>query len=340
MILIDALYINDSGGKILLDYLINSLEKSSMEVFYLLDKRLEGKIPALKKTNKLAFKVASIKIRSQFYSQHQSQFSAVFCFGNLPPNFQLSVQVFTYFHQQLYISIPKGNSLIFRAKFHLKRFVFKKWLNNTNLWLVQSEEIQRTFTNKFKISTEKVKILPFYPPLEKTVISKIRNTYIYISSGPTHKNHVRLINAFCAFFDKYKVGSLTLTISEDFPELIQLIREKNDAHYPVINVGFVERKELAKIYLESEYLIYPSLAESFGLGLIEAMEAGCKIIGADLPYTYAVCEPSLSFNALDEKSIENAFAMSLETNIEPSVAKVSNKINELLALLQHYEDKK
>ena len=37
MILIDALHINNSGGKILLDYLIKSIEKSNIEVFYLLD---------------------------------------------------------------------------------------------------------------------------------------------------------------------------------------------------------------------------------------------------------------------------------------------------------------
>jgi hypothetical protein len=43
MILIDALYINNSGGKVLLDYLIEELEKTDKEVFYLLDERIQKK---------------------------------------------------------------------------------------------------------------------------------------------------------------------------------------------------------------------------------------------------------------------------------------------------------
>ena len=35
MILIDALHINDSGGKILLDYLIKSIEESDIKVTYI-----------------------------------------------------------------------------------------------------------------------------------------------------------------------------------------------------------------------------------------------------------------------------------------------------------------
>ena len=35
MILIDALYVNVSGGKILLDLLIEELEKKDLEIFYL-----------------------------------------------------------------------------------------------------------------------------------------------------------------------------------------------------------------------------------------------------------------------------------------------------------------
>lgn len=54
MVLIDALYINNGGGKILLDYLVCELEKSGKEVFYLLDKRVENKVPEIK-TNKVAF---------------------------------------------------------------------------------------------------------------------------------------------------------------------------------------------------------------------------------------------------------------------------------------------
>ena len=41
MILVDALYINKGGGKVLLDLLIIKLQKNNIETFYLLDKRVE-----------------------------------------------------------------------------------------------------------------------------------------------------------------------------------------------------------------------------------------------------------------------------------------------------------
>ena len=39
MILIDALYINNGGGKVLLDYLVEHLEVTNLPIYYLLDKQ-------------------------------------------------------------------------------------------------------------------------------------------------------------------------------------------------------------------------------------------------------------------------------------------------------------
>src|SRR5690606_13519896 len=115
-----------------------------------------------------------------------------------------------------------------------------------------------------------------------------KNTYLFVSNATDHKNHKNLIEAFCKFFDKQQVGKLILTVSDFYAETFALIGKKIDEGYPIENIGFVKRDELGEIYQNAEYLIYPSLAESFGLGLLEAVDQGCKVIGADLPYTYAV----------------------------------------------------
>ena len=47
MILIDALFINDGGGKILLDYLIVQLKKSDLDIYFLLDDRIIGNHPGI-----------------------------------------------------------------------------------------------------------------------------------------------------------------------------------------------------------------------------------------------------------------------------------------------------
>ena len=70
MILIDALYINNSGGKVLLDYLIDSLEDTNEEFFYLLDKRIEGNTPKIKEKNNVLYIKANLYNRYKFYVKY------------------------------------------------------------------------------------------------------------------------------------------------------------------------------------------------------------------------------------------------------------------------------
>lgn len=335
MILIDALYINNGGGKILLEYLIETIEKSNINAFYLLDERVQNKHNTISHDN-LVYVKGGLLERNKFYLDNRVRFSKVLCFGNLPPTIKLNVEVYTYFHQPMYLSVPNGFSLIERIKFNLKIAILKITAQNTNYWLVQSDLIKEKLHKKFLFKPENIKVLPFYPQfssLDQDVIRK-GHTYFYVSNANPHKNHTRLIDVFCNFYDKHKKGELILTVCNDFPEILVLIEQKQKKEYPIKNIGFVGRTALQKEYLSSEFLIFPSLAESFGLGLIEAIECGCKVIGADLAYTYEVCEPSIVFNPLDDESIFEAFESSLNGNVKKSIPKIRNNINELINILQ------
>ena len=142
------------------------------------------------------------------------------------------------------------------------------------------------------------------------------------------------IEAFCNFYDKYKIGKLTLTVSEKFNEIKKLIDSKIQQEYPIENLGYVSQDVLIKSYIQSEFVIFPSTSESFGLGLIEGIEFECKIISADLPYTYAVCEPSIVFNPLSIESIEKSFDLAIHNNVKNSILKTKNSISELISLLK------
>ena len=74
--------------------------------------------------------------------------------------------------------------------------------------------------------------------------------------------------------------------------------------------------------------------ESFGLGIIEGIENGCKVMGADLPYTYAICKPSISFNPKLVKSIIKAFETALNTkSIIKTEQLVFNEIDSIKRLI-------
>lgn len=336
MILVDALYINDGGGKILLDYLIVHLNKSKLDVFFLLDARITRKHPEIAACNVQYLKGSFIK-RQLFYRKNKQRFTKVFCFGNLPPNIRLDATVLTYFHNLIYLNIPKDLSLKQRLKIKLKIWTLNRISKNTDYWLVQSDLIKDKLQKKLHLKSESIKVMPFYQQFEEfnSTIIREKNTYLYVSNATPHKNHKILIHAFCKFYDKNKKGKLVLTVNEDYPVVLDLIKDKIDQGYPIKNIGFVDRLTLQKEYLASEFLIFPSLTESFGLGLIEAIECGCKVIGADLPYTYEVCEPSLTFNPSEENSIFNVFENTLNIEIiKPSLARIQNNINQITSLLK------
>jgi glycosyltransferase involved in cell wall biosynthesis len=335
MLLIDAIYINNSGGKILLDFLIESLEKTDFKVCYLLDERIVDNHPIIKTTNKIIYLKAGLFSRHLFYIANSRKFSKVLCFGNLPPSVKINAEVFTYFHQRLFIEAPHSLRLLDKMKIQSKMVVLNFLKNNTNIWLVQSENMKKGLAKKYNLDLSSIKLLPFYSSLKAVEEkSKKKHSFVYVSNGGGHKNHDRLIDAFCSFYDKYRVGELGVTISDFFVDLIEKIVDLKKKGYPIINYGFVNRNELAKVYASSEFLIYPSLVESFGLGIVEAIESECKVIGADLPYMYAVCEPSLSFNPYSIKEIEEAFETAVFSNTKISTQKIDNEIEKLIQLLK------
>ena len=136
--------------------------------------------------------------------------------------------------------------------------------------------------------------------------------------------------------------SLVLTVDIGYLEIYNLIRQKIESGYPIKNLGFINREELYQHYQSAEYLIYPSLSESFGLGIIEAVENGCKVVGADLPYLHEVCDPSIVFNPLDQESIYKSFFYATDgKNIPPTILRTSDQIDELIRLItSDYENSK
>lgn len=332
MVLIDAVFINNGGGMILLNYLIEKLEVTDIKVTYLLDERLRGKIPSIKKGNKVLFLKGKLILRNRFYKKNKTAFDKVLCFGNIPPGSRLTAVVYTYFHQLLFVKVPKEINLITKLMIKLKTLVIIAKLKNTDFWIVQSQITKQGLMKKYHIlEDEIVKVIPFYPPIvSKELIERKKNSFIYVSNAEPHKNQTRLINGFCKFYDEFKIGELHLTVGNEFDKIISLIDSAIQKEYPIVNHGFVSRDELKVLYKSNEYTIYPSLTESFGLGIIEAIENGCKVLGADKDYMHAVCIPSLTFNPEHTEEIYIALKAAYQTKVKESKLLVQDEIQSLI----------
>lgn len=335
MILIDALYINNSGGKILLDYLIEEIEQRKLKVHYLLDDRIVGKHPVIS-DNSVTFVRANLMKRHQFYKENKLNFTKILCFGNLPPTLKTKAVVYTYFHQKLFLEIPSNTHIKSKIIFKMKAAVLNLLKVKTDFWIVQTDAMKQLLIHKLQFgSAVQVLTIPFYPSLEiakKTTNAKYN--YVYVSAGTHHKNHIKLIDAYQIFYGSSdKKSELHLTIGDEFGILQDYIKEKVNLGFPIINHGFVNRNALKEIYSKASFMIYPSLSESFGLGIVEAIESGCEVIGADLPYMHEVCEPSLCFDPNNVDDIVAVLKSSVSGKFKPTKQKIHNQLKDLLQLL-------
>ena len=66
---------------------------------------------------------------------------------------------------------------------------------NSDSWFVQTKIIKERLSKKYLIDNKHINIKPFYPPLNQHDKSKPKNknTFIYVSNGTPHKNHIKLI---------------------------------------------------------------------------------------------------------------------------------------------------
>lgn len=332
MILIDSLYINNSGGFRLLEYLVRVLNKRRIDYYLLADARCQGKFD---KCEHVRYMPASLWERKKFYKAKYNHLSSVLCFGNIPAPIEMDVPVYTYFHNINLLTLAETHSLFQKMKSWLKREVFRYYKKNTDFWLVQTLNTANELVKHLDETSERVKLMPFYELPQE--LSSLANDphgddYVYISNYTGAKGHEELLEAWKILHEKGLYKTLHMTVPEDCPFAIELKKAKEEG-INVINHGFIPFDEVCNLYKKSKAIIYPSHNESLGLGIIEAITAGCDIIGADLPYIHAICEPSLVFNPYSADSIADAVQEYEKGEVNRSELKICNHINEMIDLL-------
>jgi glycosyltransferase involved in cell wall biosynthesis len=332
-LLIDSLYINNSGGKVLLDYLVSELEKKNIEPYYLFDLRCINDYKKIPNQRKLFLK-ASLWNRHNFYKQNKDKFSSIFCFGNIPPTIKLKVPVYTYFHNVSILKAATNYGTKERILKYLKRKFIEKVSKNTSLYIVQSSFVKRLLCDIFKITESNCIVFPFFKEYDEKTdenVKKIENGFLYVSNGNTHKNHENLLTSWEQLAERGFYPELHLTITSQFDYLIKRIENLNNKGFNILNHGFINPIEL---YKKSKFVIYPSLIESFGLGLIEGIKFNCDLVTSNREYVYEVVKPSFVFDPENPTSIANAVIDILnKKDYSKSEIIVENKIDELIQFI-------
>lgn len=330
-VLVDALYINNSGGVRLLEYLVRILYKRKVNFFLLADSRCAGKFDYCH----TKYINASFFRRTLFYTEYSKRYSTVFCFGNIPSPIKMNVPVYTYFHNINLLTLNEAKSKKQLLTMWLKRQVFRICKRNTDCWLVQTTNTATELCRHLKEKEERVKLMPFYELSEElTTLKDYKHSgdYVFVANYTGAKGHEELLEAWKILHKRGIEKTLHLTVKKEIP-FCQQIQDAQDLGVKVVNHGFVHFNEVIELYRKSKAIIYPSHNESLGLGIIEAISAGCDVIGADLPYIQAVCDPSGVFNPYSPEAIADAIVKYEIGDSPKSKLKIGNQIDELITLL-------
>lgn len=343
MILVDSVYINQSGGKVLLEFFIDKLLEEEIEdsFFFIFDNRLISDRVLKLRENRYIHVGASESERRKAYKERTVSFEKVICFANVPPPISISdIPVFVFFQNVL---ILNSRRMHFKwstsLKFSIKRYYIRAKNKSNYTWIVQTPSVRKMVIEKLRINSKNIHIIPFFQ--DKMALGDNRqflvnsNKFLYVADGVEQKNHSKLLDAWKIVCENYQHNiELHLTIPDRFKKLINKIQNLKDQGYNIVNHGYCGQKQLSSLYSNCNYLIFPSLTESFGLPLIEAALSGCEIVSSDLPYVFDVVNPLRTFDPYDVSSIVKSIVYIIENPSERgTTVKIKNEVNKFLDLI-------
>lgn len=302
----------------MLDALLRAIPPSS-EVLALLDCRMpipEGMPEGIQVIRVKPSVIDRFKA-DQWLAKNVNKGDIALCFGNLPPLFKLRGRA-SVFLQNRYLIDDVGLDY-FPFKTRVRLGIERLWLStrmmNADEFIVQSPTMKRLMEARSR-GRVPVRVLPFMAEpkgyarsIAQSTIQKSESCdFMYVATGGSHKNHRRMIEAWCLLAEDGLYPSLRVTLDETHSRtLYRYLEEMSLRHgIKVKNMGELSHTEVLALYKSGGALIFPSTFESFGLPLIEARQAGLRVLAPELDYVRDVLDPEQTFDPESPVSIARA----------------------------------
>lgn len=313
------------GGYVLLEELLRNLEQQDDETLVYVG--YKNVYEALQKKNyqHITF-IKTGELQTLFRYLTRRKRTLFFC--SLPP-FVHNERSVVYAHNPHFIECPKKIS---------KYLVYYYWVrlfrNKVDFFACQTNEVAK----HLKALGCQVQLMPFYVRPARVDLPK-KYDFCYISTVAPHKNHQCLFEAVEQLVNQGRRFSLAVTVrdSKRNAELIAQIRRINEkaGMQIIVNRGFVSKSEMAEVLNLSKTVVFPSLKETFGLPIAEALSCGLRILSSDRPYTYDLLAHPIVFDPKDSRSIAGVMADDLDGRFTGIVQqlKIQDSLKELLTYL-------
>ncbi|MEO8089966.1 MAG: glycosyltransferase family 1 protein [Gemmatimonadales bacterium] len=210
--------------------------------------------------------------------------------------------------------MPWGSRLTDRVS---HRFLVPRYAAKAGAILAVSEVTREHVMHYLKVEPDRVATVysgvddVFRRPLPVSRLNEIRQRYslperflLYAGAIYPPKNFTRLIRAYAQVGPQRGIplvvaGGENRFLSEDELQEPEKLGIAEWVRWP----GWIEQEELAGFYAMAEALLLPSIFESCGLPVLEAMAAGCPVVTADRYGTKELAEGAAVL--VDPESVES-----------------------------------
>lgn len=153
-----------------------------------------------------------------------------------------------------------------------------------------SETVRSEVVETYNIPQERVVAIPlacgeiFRPLPEEDIPPEylVKPPFIlYVGMRQHYKNFKTLLDAYSGWAHKHEIKLLVVGTPWSEEERRQITGAHLESQ--VILRSAVNDEELCALYNQALAFVYPSLAEGFGIPLLEAMACGCKIVASRIP---------------------------------------------------------
>lgn len=218
------------------------------------------------------------------------------------------------------------HSLRYRIAFRLRRWLIGRSVKVADVVMTPTQAMLDELRCFADVDTRKALVNPYgvtpLPPAPVTAHTEVDAAnqspsnplrLLHVSFYAEHKNLTTLLRALAMlnkqssnkYFLKstaspfWKAARSTVTYADDMARALQPEVKRYTQLF-----GPLDRKQTQSLYLDSDIFVFPSLVESFGFPMVEAMSFGVPVVAADTPVNREICgDAALYFSPLEAEDL-------------------------------------
>lgn len=262
---------------------------------------VELKCPSYPLWEQVALPLAVKKIKADF----------LHCTSNTAPLF-CSIPLIITLHDIIFLDKPKGvNTSVYQlfGRYYRKLIVPPAVRKSYKVITVSNYEAEK-ISRRLNLGRDKLEVI--YNGVGehfKSAVAKNGKYILFFGNTDPKKNTVRVLKAYSLYLLKSQFKLPLFVVDLKREHIVNLLKKSGsvDVLDNIYSPGYIDNSRLPAIYSEASIFLYPSLAESFGMPILEAMACGTPVITSNLTAMPEIAgDAAITVNPYDEIEIANA----------------------------------